>query len=156
MKNSVWAFPYSKRFYLTHPWKWFSHLWSNCHNAYLRARYGWAPVDVWNWDQWFTTIVPQMFRYLSKNAMAYPGRYPFATPDRWEVWLLKIADLIEASNEDWVDKNNEYYDAFHNNIDDKEIYEKYAARNDELNKLAHEHIKEALNEIGEYFYYIWD
>ena len=29
MKNSVWTWPYSTRYYLTHPWKWFRELFRN-------------------------------------------------------------------------------------------------------------------------------
>lgn len=156
MTNSVWTFPYSTRYYLTHPWKWFKQLWRNCRDVYRRARYGWTYSDVWNWDTWFLTIVPDMFKHLAHYSMAYPGEDPFNTPDEWQAWLLKVANLIEQSSEEWCDENNEYYEPFMNNFSDEEIRKKYFARQEELINICHSNIHEALTEIATHFYKIWD
>lgn len=41
-------------------------------NALHRARYGWAPMDVWNMDAYLTDIVPPMLRHLAHNSVGCP------------------------------------------------------------------------------------
>ena len=156
MNMSVWQWPYTKRYYLTHPWKWVKHFFTNCRDAYRRMRYGWTYSDVWNWDDWFLTIVPDMFKHLAHYSMAYPGADPFSTPDEWQAWLLKVANLIEQSSEEWCNENNEYYEPFMNNFSDEENRKKYFARQEELTNICHSNISEALTEIATHFYKIWD
>lgn len=156
MNLSVWQMPYSTRYYLTHPWKWVRQFIINCGDAYRRMRYGWTYADVWNWDTWFLTIVPQMFKHLAYYSMAYPGDKSFPTPDEWQAWLLHVANLIETSTEEWCEKNNEYYKPFFKNMKDKDLRDKYFARENELSEACQQHIEDAFHEIATHFYKIWD
>ena len=175
-KYSAWSWPYSTRYYLTHPWRWFRHLYINIRDSFHRVRYGWCYSDVWDWDNWFMNIVPEMFRYLAEHGSAYPGREPFETPEKWHEWLLHMADTIETGKEDWQDDHNEYYKEYIDHIMDKwkpaikgedglyhqpvpertELDHNYFERCKELGAQGEKNIQYALSQIAEHFYQIWD
>lgn len=173
--NSVFGFPYNKKYYLTHPHKWLKQLGRNLRAAWMRCTKGWCYYDVWDWDMWFMTTVPPMFRHLAKYGHGYPGFEPFETPEKWQNWLNEIADQIESCTEEAQANNNEYYEEYMKHIMDRwepfkdengvvhlphhgltELDEKYFARAKELGAKADEDIKDALNQIGENFTRIWD
>jgi len=175
-KNSVFYFSCCKRYYLTHPWKWIKEACQNLKAAWMRATKGWCYSDIWNWDCWFMDTVPDMFRYLAQHGMAYPGREPFDTPEKWHDWLNEMANLIETGKEDWQDEHNEYYQEYMAHLMDKwepfvksedglwhhkpspttELDTKYFNRSKELAEEGDKNIKSALSQIAEHFYQIWD
>ena len=175
-KYSVWYMPYSKRYLLTHPWKWVRRAWHNIRDAWRRSVYGWTYGDVWNWDSWFMHTVPDMLRYMADHGSAYPGREPFTTPERWHDWLHETADLIETGREDWQEEHNEYYKDYMKHIMDKwepmipdengfyhtpvrgktPLEEKYFERSKELAKQGEDNVRRALADIGEKIYFLWD
>ena len=174
-KYSCWNFPYSKRYYLTHPWKWFKDLGRNIADAHMRIRYGFCWSDVWNWDHWFMHTTPQMLRHMADHGSAYPGHPPFENPDDWHDWLHHIADLIESGSEDWQDEHNEYHEEYMEHImehwntwtdadgnvhrkprEQSELDKKYFARSKELAEQGEINVQEALSEIGKHFYDCWD
>ena len=175
-KYSVWYFPYSTRYYLLHPWKWFHHLRISIRDMFHRARYGWCYGDVWDWDNWFMNVVPSMFRYLAEHGSAYPGRLPFDTPEKWHEWLNHIADTIETGTEEWQDEHNEFYKEYMDELMDKweppvkgddgyyhqsapkqtPLDKNYFQRCMELGEQAEKNIQYALGQIAEHFYQIWD
>lgn len=117
---SVWTLSYSKRYYLTHPWVWFRHVWCNLRSAYWRSKYGFCPGDVWEFGYWFIEIAPQMLKYLAENGCGYPGNDDFPTPESWKNHLLSIANLLENAREDVRDQKNEYYDEYMKHIEEYE------------------------------------
>ena len=161
MTMNVWRFPYSARYYLTHPLKWFQQLWRNCRDTYMRARYGYTYSDIWNWDYWFLAVAVPMLRYLANHSTAYPGYDEFDTPEKWEDWLHHIADLLESGDQEWQDAHNEYYEEYMNepinfNAPPSELFHKYAARAKELSDEGEANIIEAFAQIGKNFYALWD
>ena len=175
-KYSCWNWPYCKRYYLTHPWKWFGSLWQNIKDVRMRARYGFTWSDVWNWDHWFLHTVPNMLRHMADHGSAYPGHEPFTTPEKWHDWLHEIADLLETGNEDWQEKHNEYYEEYMKHIMDNwkpmvvdengfyhqtprertELENKYFARAKELAERGDANVRRAVTAIAEHFFDIWD
>ena len=121
----------------------------------MRARYGWTYSDVWNWDIWFAYTVPPMLRHMADYGSAYPGYEPFDTPEKWHDWLHNIADMIETSTEDWQDEHNEYYEEYTNSWDE-ELRIKYMQRAEELAKQGDRNIRYAFENLGKYFYNLWD
>lgn len=109
---TVWTWPYSKRYYLTHPWKWFKELWSNIKAAYMRARYGWCYTDAWECGYWLLEILPQLLRHIANHGCGYPGKGEFDTYEKWQNWLLKTASQLEALQEDNWYAQNEYEEQF--------------------------------------------
>lgn len=161
MIMNVWRFPYSARYYLTHPWKWIKQVWRCCRNTYMRARYGYTYSDIWNWDYWFLATAVPMLRYLADHSSAYPGNEEFDTPEKWEKWLHHVADLLESGDEEWQDVHNEYYEEYMKepinfNAPLSELFYKYAARAEELSDAGEANIIEAFAQIGKNFYALWD
>lgn len=175
MNNSVWVFPFSKTYYLTHPWKWFQQLRQNCRDVYRRARYGWTYSDVWNWDTWFLRTAIPMLRYLADHSHSYPGDEEFDTPEKWQEWLCRVANLLESGDEYWQDAHNKYYKDYMDSFDinwrhpvqekdsnviisavSEELQRKYLERAKELAQEGEKNVAEAFTEIGKKFHAIWD
>ena len=112
-KRSVFNYPFSRRYYLLHPWVFIKESFQNIYHAYRRAVYGWTWEDCWNMDNWFCEVVPEMLKYLSENSVAYPGPHTeWDTPEKWHDWLHSVADLIDLQNID-EDEENEFAEEFH-------------------------------------------
>ena len=175
-KYSVWYMPYNKRYLITHPWQWVRCAYRNIRDAWRRSVYGWTYGDVWDWNNWFTHVVPDMLRHMADKGSAYPGCEPFDTPEKWHEWLHHMANLIESADETWQDEHNEYCKEYTNHLMDNwrkptvdengmmrwalqpqsEISKKYFARAQELAKTGEENIAQALVEIGQHFSSLWD
>ena len=164
MNLNVFNWSYSKRYYLTHPWKWFKELWYNIKAAYHRVKYGWCYCDVWNWDDWFCSVVPPMLRHMADHGSAYPGCEPFDTPEKWHAWLHKTADTIERLGyDDWMEDTNEYsadyiksFEGDWRSEEHEEIQKKYYERCKEIHKLRAEVLENFGKEFFKYFDAIWD
>ena len=161
-KYSVWYMPYNKRYLITHPWQWVRCAYRNIRDAWRRSVYGWTYGDVWDWDTWFTRVVPDMLRHMASHGSAYPGHPPFETPEKWHDWLNEMAHLIETADEEWQDEHNEYHEEYMKHImenwnkEPSEIHKQYMKRSQELAKEGEDNIRRALTLIGEHFYSIWD
>jgi len=157
-KYSVWYMPYSKKYLITHPWQWVRRAYRNIRDAYRRSVYGWTYGDVWDWDNWFTHIVPDMLRHMADKGSAYPGREPFDTPEKWHEWLHHMANLIESADEEWQNEHNEFYKDYMEHImeNDKERFNKYITRANELHERGEENIAQAFVEMGQHFSSLWD
>ena len=113
MKNSVWTWPYSTRYYLTHPWKWFRELFRNIKDMWHRSIYGWTWVDVWNLDDWMLGVLPDMLRHMADHGNGYPGIEPFGTELKWHDWLHYMANTLESLRVNYWYAKNEYAERFH-------------------------------------------
>lgn len=175
-KLSVWTWPYSKRYYLTHPWKWFKELWSNIKAAYMRARYGWCYTDAWECGYWLLEVMPQLLRHIANHGCGYPGYGRFDTYEKWRDWLLEMANKLVALQEDNWYAQNEYEEQFNANHgirlkkktesgimvsyeytpEEKEISKKYFARMHELNNEREKVLKEVGAELFSKIPALWD
>ena len=159
---SVWYWPYAKRYYLTHPWKWFRHLRINIRDVYRRAKYGWTYTDVWDMDNWIMNVFPPMLRHMADKGSAYPGREPFDTPEKWHKWLHAMADLIESGLEENQNACNEYYNEFIEHLSDRGdacvpgMDKDYFKRAEEIGEDAEHNLEVAFSQIGKHFYNLWD
>lgn len=166
MNLNVFNWSYNKRYYLTHPWKWFKELWYNIKAAYHRAKYGWCYCDVWNWNDWFCSVVPSMLRHMKDYGCAYPGGEPFETPEKWHDWLYEMAHKIEhLAYDEWLEDNNEYSKDYEKTFEDgydqnnpevKEIRKKYYKRCEELAEIRQQVLEEVFLELGRRFDCLWD
>lgn len=167
-------FPYSKRYYLTHPWMFFRECWINLKNAWMRATKGYCYTDLWNTDDWFLTVFPKMLRHLAAEHSAYPGSPPFDTSEKWERWLIEMAENLEYAISD-PDEENEYSDEFMTMMDHcrevrketgtityelddagKELRDKYFNRHKELTDLRQEVLEDTMTELGQHLRCLWD
>lgn len=172
--NVLKDFPYCKRYYWTHPWKFFKECWINLRNAHMRATKGYCYTDLWNTDDWFLTVFPRMLRHLAKDHQAYPGSPPFETPEKWEQWLIEMAENLEYVASD-PDEENEYSQPFMDAMDNcrevkdetntitykldaagEEVKEKYFKRSEELTKTRQEVLEDSMTEIGHHLRCLWD
>ena len=171
MNLNVFNWSYTKRYYLTHPWRWIKELWWSIKAAYRRARYGWCYCDVWNWDDWFCSVVPPMLRHMADHGSAYPGSEPFDTPEKWHAWLHKMADTIERLNyDDWMEDLNEYSEDYEKSFDEhpnltmsnsstlpkEELRRKYYERCKEIHKMRPQVLEEFGKEFFKHFDCLWD
>lgn len=174
--NVLTDFSCSKRYYLTHPWKFIKKFFYNLRAARQRVTKGFANQDVWDFDSWFCSVVPPMLRHMANKGMAYPGKEPFDTPEKWHKWLYDMATKIERLQyDDWLNDNNEYSEDYHqtfkdeeyeenhsngpfltttygNSLTKKEIRENYHKRCKEI----HETRKQVLEEFGKEFFKHFD
>lgn len=159
---SVWSFPYATHYYLKHPWVWFKHAFRNIKDGFRRARYGWTYSDVWDMDQWIMYTFPPMLRHMADKGSAYPGHEPFETAEKWHKWLHAMADLLESGLEDKQDECNEYYKEYMDHLFDPndirvtEMDRDYYNRSQELMKDAEDNVANAMRQLGEHFYSLWD
>ena len=174
--NVLKDFPYRPRYYITHPWKWFRECWINLKNAWMRATKGYCYTDLWNMDDWFVEIFPRMLRQLAKDHQAYPGSPPFETSEKWEQWLIEMAENLEYAASD-PDEENEYAKEFTAMLDHchevkrktgattitfelddayKELRDKYFNRAKELTDSQQEILEDSMAEIGKHLHCLWD
>ena len=174
--NVLKDFPYRPRYYITHLWKWFRECWINLKNAWMRATKGYCYTDLWNMDDWFLEVLPRMLRQLAKDHQAYPGQPPFETPEKWERWLIEMAENLEYVASD-PDEENEYSQAFMDAMDNchkirsetnsitytyeldaagEELKDKYFKREKELSDTRQEVLKDTMAELGQYLRNLWD
>lgn len=165
MNLNVFQWPYRTRYYLTHPWKWFSQLWRNIKAAYHRIQYGWCSWDVWDWDSWFCSITPSMLRHMADRGSAYPGSEPFETPEKWHDWLYKMAQTIERLQYDnWLEDQNEYSEDYIKTFEDEEygsstkeeIRENYYKRCEEIHKTRGQVLEDFGKEFFKHLDCLWD
>ena len=162
-KNSAFSFPFSTRYYLTHPWTWFKDLYEGLKNARMRVKYGFCWPDIWNYYDWYLRTTPQMLRYLGLHSSGYPGIAPFDEPGKWSSWLLWAADELEASREEVFEKRNEYYEEYMKQFENwepnrkvSELDKKYFARERELYDEMNARRKKIMEQIAEYFTMLFD
>ena len=171
---SVWTFPYHKRYYITHPWKWFNDLYWNVRNFWHRGRYGYAYVDVWNLGDWAPRVIAEALRYLAKHHHGYPGYVPWETPEKWAEHLKylanqfqRCADLMDGECE--TDERNEYKKAFEERAhrdytiwtfgrtpEEDELRNKYFERCKELQEVDKCYAREVFGFFGENLMRYWD
>lgn len=178
MNMNVFNWSYRTSYYLTHPWKWVSELFSNMRAAYRRARYGWCYMDVWELGYWLLEILPPMLRHMAEHGYGYPGDEEFPTYESWKKWLCDTADELVALREENIENRNEYEKDFHNSFcwkheerdpetnsltitwnespEYQEISKKYFARMEELEKDRQERLIKVFMDIGKHLPALWD
>lgn len=181
--NNVWNWSYRPRYYLTHPHKWIKELFINKKAAKMRVQLGYCYTDIWNFNDWFTSVAPPMLRHMADYGSACPGTEPFETPEKWHDWLHAMADRLEECGQDPFEiseKRNQYSDQMHealraaqerwkkNHPDEKfsqgqdftpeeeEIRKKYLEREKQLSKEREEFIQKTFTELGKHWDCLWD
>lgn len=173
-KLSVWTWPYRKRYYLTHPWKWWHDTYWNFRNWWHRGKYGFAYVDVWEWSTWWPEVGAEALRYMAEHGCGYPGCEPWETPEKWKAHLMDLADKLDWCSEsqdicapdeeneykeemdkiqkkchrEKIDENGMYHTWLELTDEDKEIRDKYFAREKEIWESYDEKRAEILESIG--------
>lgn len=102
------------RWFSTYWWTEFWHdvtsgFWRDCYTLYHRARYGWAPRDVWNLDNYLDKVLAETLRHLADTTHGTPSGYPHLTNPpldddgmpitnhaQWVADLRRWADAFDA------------------------------------------------------------
>ena len=161
--NVLKDYLFPRRYYLLHPWKFFHEVKTNLKNARMRVKKGYCWTDVWNIDDWFLTVFPEMLRALAQKCCGHPGFEPFETPEKWMAWLNDMAGRLESCREENYEKLNEYYDDYMKQFDNwqlnqpsTEIDKKYFARERELAEEAQNRLEDTMAEIMKNLHLLWD
>ena len=170
--NALTYFPMRPKYYLLRPWKFFRQVYLNLRVAWQRATRGWADSDVWDMDEWFLDVIPQMLRHLATEGNGYPGDGSFPTPEAWHDYLNSVADVLESLSEENWDNQNEYEKIFFALIDSQyenrkslskeakqerdEIRKKYYDKEKELYERRKRLLVDGLSAMGQHFFSLWD
>ena len=131
-KIRLYGFDMGKRYYLTHPWKWFGDLFTLIKNAYHRMRYGYAWVDLWNMSDYLGELIPNMLRVLAEKSQGWPESKEFPAFEDWQKHLNKLADMFEESQVDVLSVNSPLHDQFFAVCDAANKRDKQTGRHESL------------------------
>lgn len=116
MKNNkkipIYAFSYSKRYYFTHPWKWFKDLWIAVKNLHHRAYFGWCWSDLWNTDTYIGQLLPNMLEELAERSHGWPQSEEHPNFEDWQLELRVLAKLLNILNIDVLLEQDKFEEAF--------------------------------------------
>jgi len=135
-----------------------------------RSKYGIARADIICLHDYFGLVLANGLRLLAEYQHGWPGTEEFPTPESWETKLIEIAEKLEQAStvdkqidimfgeidwsldapvgleeEDWLEKSTS-----------GPAFKEYSRRTDEINKLARENAKEALEWLSKYWHALWD
>jgi len=142
----------------------FYDFWRDCRTFYLRGRYGWAPRDTWNLENYLARTFAGTLNHLADHTHGVPANYPTG-PHPMHHIVNDDASLADTSfvkwQKDlrrWAKTFDDYYDWTMNsrelvyNVQDKKgmkalIRKEKATTND---------ITKTFKEIGPWFRALWD
>jgi hypothetical protein len=119
-----------------------------CHDIYTywhRARYGWAPRDVWNLNDHLNRVIAGSLTHLANNTHGVPGAY--ARPD----------EDTDSAYERWVADLNRWALAFYEASEPVAIYDKpnYVKHRAEEDRRRN-NLQAALAEMAPWWEALWD
>ena len=115
--------PYRKKYYLTHPIEFFSHYWYDLKCAYQRATKGYCYRDLWNIDNWFLNVFPNMLNEFNKIKNSYPSK--LENEKEWTNIINELVYYLKNADTEQTDFKHKY--------------------DEEYSKLVSKEFKEALN-----------
>lgn len=165
---NVWTWSYPKRYYLTHPWKWFKEVGWHIRSSYNRIVKGYDDTDWTNFDTWFVNISAAMLRDMALHSHGYPGVEPFETPEKWSSWLHRMADQFEYLQDE--DNGNEWAKPYLDQLmkspklglleedppELAELRDKYLERSKEVYEEHKQLFQSTMKELLEHWGCLWD
>lgn len=151
--NVLTYFPYTKRYYLTHPWEFFQQCWYNLQRVWKRATKGYCGMDVCEMYSFLLELIPNMLDEIREADVGYPAHM---THEQWQSVLEEMSKLFrdavevddfdttlaEECNKPREERNPEVIKAYW-----KEVEAKYEARCASLSK--------GMKMLEEYFWNLW-
>jgi len=181
--DNIWKFGgYSRRYYITHPWKWVSDFLRRVRWAWQRSKRGYADCDWWNMDYWMIAVLPSMFDDFAKYHCGYPAGESGFTDEQWTAYIKEIAQHLRNCDEEQKTNVNEYEEEFEAMMDarstlkvirkderdnivhelpeetpeEKELSRKYFDRHEEIYTWRCNEAIKAFEMIGKQFFSLWD
>lgn len=110
------------------PWIWGRPgWWADIMTAYHRMRYGWAPSDTWNLDDYFLGVMVDSLEHLAQTTNSYP-----ANIDRLDVWQQMLRSW--ANDLRWIRD----FDLMDVPLQFEETMRRYAERDERLRRVFDE------------------
>ena len=163
---SVYTWPSKKSWYLKHPLSWIKELFYNIHCARQRVRHGYCDMDWYNFCYWFLDVVPCMLRDIANRGYSYPALGEYDSKEKWEEFLLNLADSFDRCKEDNLPKNehlaefdamlNEYGSSENFTLQGKIVKNKYMQREKEIAEERRRILADAFRLLSENFFNLWD
>lgn len=152
-----WTDPYWRR----HPFKCIHKRWQAKRQ---RIRRGWCEVDELNFCDWFLTVVPDMLRELAGAELEHNAGLTNSIVEKLadDLTLCEWHNFVKQ-NEFAAKARKAYARAQFQNgkvqyasEEDKEICDRYDAREQELEKERQELIEDCFARLAKYFDYLWE
>lgn len=159
--NVLKYFPYRWRYYITHPWEFFEDCWLNIKAAYQRITRGFAYRDLFNIDNWFLDIFPEMLKEFRENLHSFPGNSEFPTFESWAAYLEEMETHFRNANENQKVELNEWEEDYPMKWQKNKgevcltITEKWLARETEIEAWREEELKKAMGMFMNCFHCLW-
>lgn len=93
MLNLFKNYPYTKKFYITHPHEFIKQTYRNFKSVIFRGIYGYCPRDVINLDDFFLELITESLQYFIDNHNTYPYTLGFDNDQEWCDYLKE--EIIE-------------------------------------------------------------
>lgn len=94
--NVLTYFPYTKRYYLTHPWEFFQQCWYNLQRVWKRATKGYCGMDVCEMYSFLLELIPNMLDEIREADVGHPVRM---THEQWQSVLEEMSKLFRDAVE---------------------------------------------------------
>ena len=132
--------------------------WYDLHAYWHRARYGWAPRDVWSLDNYLNDVLGATLEHLANTTNGTPAGYPFINPKMkkngepktnhkmWEHDLKRWGRAFDDLN--WWDENDHHFPR----DNDPNWYAKYRAVDEFFSNRA----QKALKQMAPWWRGLWD
>lgn len=96
-KIPYYAFSFSKRYYLLHPWVFFKDIGIAIKNASMRLKYCWDWPALWNMDGFMGQLIPNMLDTLADRACGWNDRM-WPTFEDYQAELRVLAKMFKLAN----------------------------------------------------------
>ena len=142
-------------------------LWSDAHTLYRRARYGWAPRDVWSLDHCLNRVLAGALEHLANTAHGAPVGYPYAAlhvRDGESMRPFRNDDDpndVVTDHERWQADLRRWAVVFREAADDRDIFEEASRFQTAASQLAEmqrrsDALRQALTEMTRWWEALWD
>lgn len=108
-----------------------------------RVRFGLAYCDTWSFDNFLLSIIIRGLRQLADTSHSYPGYEPFDTFEKWQTYLLDLADKFELASR-YIYDEDDYWETH--------TQQESITRQEQGEKL----LKEAFSELAKNLTSMWD
>lgn len=96
--NVLTYFPYSRRYYIFHPWAFITQIFRNLCAAYSRATRGYCYGDMWSMDRHWDLLLEAMLTDFTESAVGWPESKEFPTFEDYQFFLHSQANLLHEMN----------------------------------------------------------
>ena len=156
---------YSRKYCLLHPWTVIAHKFRDIHCAWLRANKGYCYRDIWEIDNWFLSIVPEM---LDEYIKIHTGHPSDMTDEEWVAIINAMAQSFRNADERSTEFTNPYRDEYLKTLEidynagrllchaDNELDENYHKKEKEKNDFMEKSLDEGMRLFRKHLRKLWD